>query len=389
MSRSKTGEGAILRLVERIYQTVDDQVEWPTVLAEISDSVAGGTAALLYHDVRLHNGGLNQTARLSPEAIDIYQRHFHKLDPWGKGTGTLGLGKTGAVLNGDQLIALPHLRRTEYYEDYASKYDLVRILAGVVIADGPVLSVISILRAENAKPFGREEQQQLAILMPHLKRVLEMRQRVEGLQLLNQASSNALDRLPTGVILVDAAGRVVFANTAAEAILSAGDGLTVDACRLTALRASDTVSLRGLIAAAARTTGGQSVHPGGVMALARPNHARPLSVMVAPVFGAASYAGRDQVAAAVFVSNPDQPQSPDPDVLRALFGLTGAECRLTVAMCAGLSLAEAAGSLGITRETAKSYLKQAFAKTGTSRQSELVAVVSRLGSFPPAGTKRR
>lgn len=95
MGRSRAGEAAILRLVERIYQTVDDQVEWPTVLAEISDSVKGGVSALLYHDVRSHNGGLNQTARLSPEAIDVYQQHFHKLDPWGKGTGSLGLGKPG------------------------------------------------------------------------------------------------------------------------------------------------------------------------------------------------------------------------------------------------------------------------------------------------------
>ena len=72
-------------------------------------------------------------------------------------------------------------------------------------------------------------------------------------------------------------------------------------------------------------------------------------------------------------------------MLRTLFKLTQAECRLVVAICAGASLVDAAQSLGITRETAKSYLKHVFAKTGTSRQSELVAMISRLAGTGPKG----
>ena len=307
MTRSTTGDSSILQIVQHIYQTVEHPTSWPAVLAEISDLLQGGVAALLYHDVRLHHGGLNQSVRLSPEAIDVYQQHFHALDPWGKGTASQGLGKTGAVLNGDQLIALPDLRRTEYYADYASPYDLVRILAGVVIADGPVLSVISILRAERAKPFGPEEQLRLGILMGHLKCVLEIRRKIEGLQLLQAASSHALDQLPTGVILVDASGRILFANAAAERALSAREGLTVESGRLVALLASETTSLRALIGAAVRTTIGDAVHPGSVMNVSRPGFERPLSVLVTPVPGNATYGNLGHPAAAVLISNPDRP----------------------------------------------------------------------------------
>lgn len=373
-------DASILRIVQRIYQTVETPGEWPAVLAEISDLLHGGVAALLYHDVRLHHGGLNHSVRLAPEAIDAYQQHFHALDPWGKGTASQGLGKTGAVLNGDQLIALSDLRRTEYYADYASQYDLVRILAGVVIADGPVLSVISILRAEKAKPFGAEEQLRLGILMGHLKCVLEIRRKVEGLQLLQAASSHALDQLPTGVILVDASGRVLFANIAAEQTMRAPPGLSVQGGRLAAHLASETASLRALIAAAVRTTNGDAVHPGGVMNVSRPFE-RPLSVLVTPVPGSVAPGNMAQAAAAVLVSNLDQPQSPDPAVLRMVFRLTDAESRLAIAICSGQSLTEAADSLGITKGTAKTYLKHVFAKTGTSRQSELVALMSRLAGI--------
>jgi DNA-binding CsgD family transcriptional regulator/PAS domain-containing protein len=316
--------------------------------------------------------------RLAPEAVDVYQQHFHALDPWGEGTARLGLGKTGAVLNGDQLIGLSQLRRTEYYADYASKYDLVRILAGVVIADGPVLSVISILRAENAKPFGPEEHQRLGLLMGHLKRVLEIRRKVEGQQLLQAASSHALDQLPTGVILVDASGRVIFVNAAAERTLKAREGLSIEGGRLSAWLASETTALRALIAAAIGTSVGQALQPGGVMNVSRPQFERPLSVTVSPVPFTVKFGSLGHAGAAILISNPDQSKPPDPAVLRSMFRLTGAESRLAVALCSGMSLAEAAEALTITRETAKSCLKQVFAKTGTRRQAELVAVIGRL-----------
>ena len=383
MIRSTAGDATLLRIVQHIYQTVESPGEWPAVLEEISDLLRGGVAALLYHDLRSHIGGLNESVRLSPEAIDVYQQHFHALDPWGKGTASQGLGKTGAVLNGDQLIALADLRRTEYYADYASPHDLVRILAGVVIADGPVLSVISILRAENGKPFGSEEHQRLLALMGHLKCVLDIRRKVEGLQLLQAASSHALDQLATGVVLVDASGRILFANAAAERTLRSREGLTVEGGRLAALLAADTTALRGLIAAAVRTTAGESLRPGGAVTVSRPESERPLSVLVTAVPAGAGYGNLGHPAAAVLISNPDHPQLPDPDVLRLVFRLTGSECRLATAICSGMSLAEAAASLRITRDTAKTYLKHVFAKTGTSRQSELVSVIGRLAGLQP------
>jgi DNA-binding CsgD family transcriptional regulator len=383
MAKTALHDASILRIVGRIYQTVETPDLWPAVLAEVSDFLRGGVAALLYHDVRSHHGGLNHSVRLAPEAIDVYQKHFHALDPWGEGTARLGLGKTGAVLNGDQLIALSDLRRTEYYADYANQHDLVRILAGVVIADGPVLSVISILRAEKAKPFGTDEQLRLGTLMPHLKRVLEVRRRVDGLQLLQSASGHALDQLPTGVVLVDAAARVLFANVAAQRTFMSRVGLRIEGGRLAALLPRETNALRALVDSAARTAHGDGLHSGGVMTVSRPDSERPLSVLVTPVAGNSTSDNLGHAAAAVLISNPDQPNWPDPAVLRAVFRLTDAECRLAIAICSGVSLAEAADLQGVTKGTAKTYLKHVFAKTGTSRQSELVAIIGRLSGRPP------
>ena len=44
----------------------------------------------------------------------------------------------------------------------------------------------------------------------------------------------------------------------------------------------------------------------------------------------------------------------------------------------GVAVGEASKKLGITEETARSVLKHVFSKTGVSRQSELVALLSRM-----------
>lgn len=71
-------------------------------------------------------------------------------------------------------------------------------------------------------------------------------------------------------------------------------------------------------------------------------------------------------------------------LLCQLYQLTVAEARLVTALSAGQTLDEHADAAGITRETARWYLKQVLAKTGCHRQGELV----RLLTSGPAGLLR-
>ena len=62
-------------------------------------------------------------------------------------------------------------------------------------------------------------------------------------------------------------------------------------------------------------------------------------------------------------------------VLIDLFGLTRSEARLALMLANGRSLVEAGTSLGLTRETVRSYSKSLYAKTGTHGQGGLVRVI--------------
>jgi DNA-binding CsgD family transcriptional regulator len=69
---------------------------------------------------------------------------------------------------------------------------------------------------------------------------------------------------------------------------------------------------------------------------------------------------------------------PPAAILQTAYRLTPAEARLAQAVSGGLSLAEAANQFSITAATARSQLKAIFAKTGATRQSDLLRLVTGL-----------
>ena len=77
----------------------------------------------------------------------------------------------------------------------------------------------------------------------------------------------------------------------------------------------------------------------------------------------------------LYVADLDQGVLRRREALRDLYRLTEAETHLVELLCQGSTLDEAAGTRGVTMNTARSQLKQVFAKTHTSRQSELVRLV--------------
>ncbi len=171
----------------------------------------------------------------------------------------------------------------------------------------------------------------------------------------------ALDRLPVGVVVVDATGLALFMNRRGAALCAAEDGLLLAGGRQ--VRAASSTESAALHHAVAETLAG-----GGTAALSitRPSLKRSLSVLVSPLSGS---------RAALYISDPDDLPLVSPEQLARLLDLTPSEARLTRSLALGHSVEEAAGLSEVTVSTARSYLKQVFVKTGTARQAELVKLV--------------
>lgn len=180
----------------------------------------------------------------------------------------------------------------------------------------------------------------------------------------------ALNRLPISVIVVDARAQLAFMNPRGAEMIAARDGLVIGRDQvLRAAEPEDTAELHAIIKSLA---GGDGTDMEG-MAVERPSMARALSVRAEPMPSPEGDKGSPLVI--LFVTDPDRPPAVSAEIVARTFDLTESESRVAASIARGATLEETAQEMNLTVSTVRTYLKQVFSKTGTSRQAELVKMI--------------
>jgi DNA-binding CsgD family transcriptional regulator len=175
------------------------------------------------------------------------------------------------------------------------------------------------------------------------------------------------------VLILDEPGRCCLANRLAAEVLKEGDGLSLTPQGLSAAHRADAVTLREGLNGAAHKEPGQSGPHVVVVRLARPKR-RGLRVLVLPrAAPGGPVEGSAPALQAVLIADPERWPEPPVQLLSRQFGLTQAEARLAGHLMQGLSLRQAAAACAVSVNTVRMHLGHLFDKTGTRRQSELVA----------------
>ncbi|HTO07091.1 MAG TPA: hypothetical protein VMR86_08530 [Myxococcota bacterium] len=307
---------------------------------------------------------------LDPEYNQLWLDEFQGEDPWSRVSGTPALGTTFC---GDEIVPWDELRRLEVHRGAFARVHWDSILCGVVKSDGTKCDYLTVARSHQRGPFQPAEERLMRRLVPHMVRAREMHERLSPLITRGNAWPVLVDQLPYGIALVDSEGGVHACNAAAKAILSAADGFTVRRGRLEAAMHDATRRLHHAILRASATS---PVPSATVLALPRLSGRRPYQVLIAPIAGAQprSLFGPQIVALAV-ICDPEAPLTARATALESLFDLTPALARLTAALASGRSIAEYANEAQVSEGTLRHQLKEIFRRTGTHRQTELVALV--------------
>jgi DNA-binding CsgD family transcriptional regulator/PAS domain-containing protein len=366
----------LLRLIDQVYGAAETPELWEPFLVSLAEAVNGRAAVLLQHDL-VESGAVNVAVRVDPEAHRQYNHYFNRLDPWAAGARRLGPG----IVATDEMLISPQARRTEYFSDFASRFDLTRLLTVVFGRHAGMNVGLSILRGDRDEPFAPHDRHLVAALVPHVQRALAIHQRIAAAQHERAGAFQALDAVRCAVFLVDAEAKVVIANRGGRAMLMANDPLSTEGARLSAARPHETAKLRHLCAAVAGTRREAPGHPGGMLALERPSGGPALQALVAPARSTDPLGLHDdRIAALVFISDPADEQKPSEQLLRELYGLTPAEASVAARIAVGWSLERIAAERGSALETVRRQSKQILAKTGARHRSELV--VRLLTLFP-------
>jgi len=191
----------------------------------------------------------------------------------------------------------------------------------------------------------------------------------------------ALDALTSSVYLTDCQGRIVYMNRAAKRQVKTGNALHVVNNHLTPV---DTLARVKLTEAIAKAAVDEAERLSGGITVALPTAGnKGLVATVIPIESRGLNDLCDTAAAmvAIFVQDPTAVPPLAGDAFATLYGLTNSELRVLLAMTPGLSVKAVARILEISDKTAKTHLKRIYAKTGTSKQTELMHLL--MASTPP------
>ena len=360
------------RLITDIYDTALDPALWPGVLASMAGTMNAQASALLSKDS-------------SRKSVDAYchtglDPHFERtyVDTYGK----LGPVATSAFCGTDRIASIPELMpydeycRTCFYREWAKPQGWADVAVSVLEKSASGCVYLSFARNETAGMVDDDMRRRMVLLMPHVRRAVLVGKAIEFKRAEAAAFADMLDGLSAGLFLLDAGGRIVHANVAANEMLDAADFLRMTCGRLVAGDPQADQTLRDALA----TTGNGDAEI-GVRGIALPliahDGVRHVAHVLPLTSGARRAAGMTYTAtAALFVRRATLAPPPAPDVIGKTYNLTPAELRVLLAIVEIGGVPEVADALGVAATTVKTHLGRLFEKTGTGRQADLVKLVA-------------
>jgi DNA-binding NarL/FixJ family response regulator len=361
-------------LVDGVYSAILDPGQWSVFLGDLADALGGTLPTLFRHDSRNHSGSFGHSVGYEPQVVRDYRERFAGENVWLRGARPHLI--PGRVRLSHMMCSRHELLQSQFWADFCRPLGVSNAIGATILKHGSVTFNVTVMASKAKAEFTSEDARILGRVVPHLQRALQVHQRMAHSTIRLEGLQQSLERLPTGVILLNASGKVLFVNEAARTLVASRDGLVVDATGLRALRADETRRLRLLICNAAKSSAGSGVSPGGSMRVTRAKSS-PLEVLVSPLHTAESWYLPERIVAAVYVTDPSQRVAAAETTMRQLYGLTDRETDVLAAVTRGQSARQAARELEISYNTIKTHLRHIFLKTETASQADLIRLASR------------
>jgi len=359
----------MLSLIRHVYGAAADETQWPSVLEHLADEYHGGVAGLQYRTGLDGQVSSSKFVRFDPALQRTYSTYFSTRNPWTRISQPLF--QPGFVYTPESMLPLSQLERTEFYDGILRPAGVVHCFGACVFRRGDDVLSFTVVRSRRNGPYDADELNTVRPILPHLRRAVEVNERLAGLARTRASVADGLDCLQHGVVVVNRRGQVVFANRTARAIVALHDGLTIAADGLIPASREERLRLRALLDESVRTTAGDGFSGGGAMAVARPSMKRPFLLLVAPLKLPLEHEAASGMST-VFISDPEAQVESIDELVRRLYGLTTMEARVANAFAASGSLDQTAERLRLSRETVRWHLRHIYRKTGTNRQAALL-----------------
>ena len=379
--------------VQAIHAAALQPEGWPQALAHIA-ALHGAPKALAFTPLTHPDDGGFVLAHAIPQSfLQEWAERYLPHDLWTTQARDRGLLHDGHVLLGEDLVPDAQLVQSVFYREFLVRLDIRRLCSGVVFSGrmaGLPSTTCSVFRGCDGTPFTEAGRRLHALVTNHLSLALGAALRLRDAEFRLATSLQALDRLHGAVLLLGQRGNVLFANRTALALLARAHGLALrlgnpatdalgwlqagSACAQNALDAElHAVLARNPLLATHFAHGLVLPQPPPLGDLVL--HAVPLGEQ-----GSELWCRLLQPGAMLFITDPQAVPALDPALLRRLYGISTAECRVAQQLLHGQTLQQAARHLHLGSNTVKTHLQQLFEKTRTHRQQQLMRLLMAVAS---------
>lgn len=370
MGSPKRDDSHLSELITHLYDAAIDETLWPGTATRIAEHFGStSTVVKLHDDIQVSLLECTDNLMVS-EKEAAWADTWHRHDLWVQRSVAYGMSR---VITDEDLVTPEEQAASGFYQEWLRHLGIYHMVGAVFPGVGNKIGVLGIHRPREGGAYTQAERRKVALILPHLQRALNLRQRLAAMCQTHAATLQALDRLDTGVLIVDRYCLILQTSAMAETLLRDNREIGITAGRLFLAQPPLHEKLRAMVGAAIDTARGKATPLGSALSIPRAGR-MPLAIEVTPLRPLASPVSQ-RPAALIFIRDPQMPIAETR--LRELFGLTRTEATVATLLAQGKSLDEISTQISSGPTTVRSHLKQIFAKTGTHRQAEVVALVAR------------
>lgn len=355
-------------LVGLLYEGPLEEAPWESFLGRCREVMGAAVVSLILRAPSRAELGLMRTSGGMLENIQSYNQRLYALDPF------INLPE-GQVFSLHEYLGTEVLLNGDFYRLCMEPSGLYDVLGADIRVPGELEARLRIGRSQGSRPFGEAEHSLCEALLPHLRRAARLYSRFNQIESERALYAGAVDQLKVATVVLDERGRVVSTNRRAQDLLGHRSGLWVREDELQLEGRGQTEELQRRIAKVLARVPSGAPQVVEAMRVPRKGDAPDLGLVIRPVPVSQRAEGEAIPAVAVFISDPSEQSDAPLQIITELFGFTPTEAQLSLLLANGLSLDEAAESLGVSRNTVRTHLRSVFSKTGVTRQPLLVRLI--------------
>jgi DNA-binding CsgD family transcriptional regulator len=353
-------------LLEALFEGAFEQPLWSSFLDRLRAITRADYASLIFRPpaparptvVHLYSG-----ERSPPRIRQLYRDRLHRSDPL-----PYHELREGQVYALEELLDAQDPAHQAFFRELLAPSGMNIVRQMRVVEPSGVNVWLTLSR--RAAAFEPGHQALIEALAPYLRAALRNYVALERERFAASLANEAIRRLDLGWLTLDAAGRVLDTNAQGAQILERSSILRRDG--------------RGVLTARPAELG-REIAAKIASLLADPDR-RPRAMILSRdpwldmLFTPANRHTISSGASPALIAyvHADSGSSADRCAqLAQLFGLLPSEARLALALGRGMTIAEAAAELGLTIQTARTYSKIIYGKTGARGQTDLVRFIHR------------